>query len=124
MDSFGSHGVYENSDTRLIPIRNQIFLDVFNGSLEMKQRKEKLIKAAGGITDRGFIALLEKTIATHADCIILLGVVSSFVDSSANTFISLHNSSTMCVVSVCANDYRDSTGKTVSSHSIPDKLVV
>ena len=123
LDSFGSDGYYKSSDKRLIPVRNQIFLDVFNGSLQMKQREERLIKAAGGVTDKGFIALLEKTIATHADCIVLLGVASSFVDSSAQTYISLHNSSTMCVVSVCARNYGDSAGKKVSSQSIPDKFV-
>jgi len=123
LDSFGSDGYYKSSDPRLIPIRHQIFLDVFNGSLEMKQSEERLIKAAGGITDRGFIAMLEKTIATHANCIILLGTTSSFVDSSANAYVSLHNSSTMCVVSVCANKYSDLTGKIVSSSSIPDNFV-
>ena len=78
--AFGSNGYYNSSsDERFIPIRNQIFTDVFNGSLQMKLREERLIKAAGGITDKGFIALLEKTIATHADCIILLGTTSSLL---------------------------------------------
>ena len=47
---FGSVGYYDStSDKRLIPLRDQIFLDVFNGSLEIKRRKELLIKATDGV---------------------------------------------------------------------------
>ena len=127
LDTFGSQSddYFDHTDKRFITIRDQIFQDVFDGSysLEMEHRDERLLKAAGGIKDRGFIALLEKTIVTHADCIILLGMVSSFVTSSAMTYISLHNSTSMCVVSVCASKYYDPTGKIVSSAHIPEKFV-
>ena len=78
-----------------------------------------LLKAAGGITDRGFIAALEKTISIHADCIILLGRGSSFVRPAASDYISLHDNN-RCVVSICSEDFRDQNGTVVSSHVIPD----
>ena len=123
LGAFGSVGYYDStSDQRLIPIRDQIFLDVFKGSLQVEQRKEMLIKAAGGVTDTGFIALLEKTIATHADCIILLGPLSSFVQSSATDYILLHDTD-KCVVSICSENFYDTNGTVISTSSIPEKFL-
>jgi len=120
MGTYGSRkGYFDPNDKGLIPLRDQILLDVFNGSVTGEQREEMLLNAAGGITDRGFIAALEKTIAVHADCIILLGPFSSFVQSSAADYISLHDSN-RCVVSICSEDFRDQNGTVVSSHTIPD----
>ena len=122
---FGSQSddYFKHDDKWLIPIRDQVLLDTYNGSSQMNQREERLIDAAGGIKDTGFIALLEKTIAAHANCIVLLGVTSSFIDSSAEAYISLHNKDNMCVVSICANAYHNSTGQIVSLNDIPDKFL-
>jgi len=122
MGTFGSDGYYSASDQRLFPLRDQIFSDVFNGSISMKQRDEMLINASGGITDRGYIAILEKTIATHADCIILLGKESSFVTSSALIYYSLHPSNT-CAVSICSEDYYTVNKIRFTTSDIPDKLL-
>ena len=120
MGTYGSRkGYFNPNDKRLIPLRDQILSSVFNGSVTVEQREEMLLSAAGGITDRGFIAALEKTIAVHADCIILLGPLSSFVQSSAADYISLHDNN-RCVVSICSEDFRDQNGTVVSSHTIPD----
>jgi len=122
-------GLYGNSeyfntshDKRLLPLQDQVILDVFNGSLNMEKREKRLIKAAGGIRDKGYITLLEKTIATHADCIVLLGTMSSFVQSSANLYISLHKTN-RCVVSICSESFRDGKGRVVSSPMIPGKVL-
>jgi len=61
------------------------------------KRVEQLIKAAGGITDRGFIAILEKTITTHA---VLLGVLYEHQHTS------LHDNNDM---------FLDAKGKVISS---------
>ena len=123
LGAFGSVGYYDStSDKRLIPLRDQILLDVIRGSLQAEQRKEMLIKAAGGVTDTGFIALLEKTIATHADCIILLGQLSSFVQSSATDYILLHDTD-KCVVSICSENFYDTNGTVISTSSIPEQFL-
>jgi len=126
LDSFGSQSddYFKHDDKLLIPIRNQIILDTYNNSIQQNhQREGRLIDAADGIKDKGFIALLEKTIATYANCIVLLGVYSSFIDSSAEAYISLHNKENMCAVSICANAYQDHTGQIVSLNEIPDKFL-
>ena len=115
MGTYGSIGFYDSStDKTLIPLRDQIMSDIFNGSLLAEQREQRLLRVADGITDRGFIAIVEKTIATHADCIVLLGPITSFVRSSASTYISLHDAK-RCMLSMCAEDYYDQTGNKVSS---------
>ena len=121
--SFGSIGYFDSlHDQRLFPLCEQIFLDVFNGTVLPDQRDSMLIKASGGITDSGFIALLEKTIAVHADCVILLGKFSSFIQSSASMYLSLHNTD-RCIVSICSEKFYDSKRKLISTSTIPNKFL-
>ena len=122
LGTLGSDGYFSPDDKRLFPLREQIFIDVFNGSIQMKQREEMLINAAGGISDRGFIAVLEKTIATRADCIILLGKISSFVDSSASVYFSLHPSNA-CAVSICSEKFSNDNRTEFTTTDIPDKFL-
>jgi len=120
---FGSVGYFDSiHDQRLFPLHKKILLDVFNGTVLSDQRDSMLIKAASGITDSGFIALLEKTIAVHANCIILLGKFSSFIQSSALQYISLHDTN-RCIVSICSEQFRDSKGKVTSISAIPDRIL-
>jgi len=123
LGTFGSDGYFTPEDRRLFPLRDQIFLDVFNGSILMKEREEMLINAAGGISDRGFIAILEKTIATRADCIILLGKSSSFVESSASLYFSLHPSNT-CAVSICSENFYNVHKTESTTNDIPDRFLL
>ena len=120
MGLFGSINYVK--DKRLVPLQKQIFLDVFNGSLQVNEREEHLIKAANGTTDRGVIALLEKVIATNADCIILLGQHSTFVQSAGKLYASIHQTNS-CIVSICFEPVYDNKKRLISSHSIPDHFL-
>jgi len=122
LGTFGSDGYYSINDKAMFPIRDQILLDVFQGSIQMKQRDEMLISAAAGIEDRGFIAILEKTIAINADCIVLLGRDSSFVQTSARGYYLLHPTNP-CVVSICSEKFADTNGTVFSFDTIPDKFL-
>ena len=117
MGTFGSKAYATRQTKRLAPLCDQIFLDVFNGSLQTKEREEMLIQAVGGITDRGFIAQLEKMIATNADCIILLGLHSAFIRSSAAQYMSLHETK-RCIVSVCSELVYDSNRHLITTSFI------
>ena len=122
LGTFGSDGYYARDDQRLTPLRDQIFLDVFNGSIQVQQRDRMLIEAADGVTDRGFIAILEKTIALQADCLIVLGTRSSFVVSSASLYFSLHPYNT-CAVSVCSEKLSNIDKTKFTSSDIPDEVL-
>jgi len=97
-------------------------LDVYKGNLNASQREDMLIQASGGIADTGFMAQLEKVIATNADCVILLGPYSQFVNSAATAYMSLHQTN-RCIVSICSGDYHDTNGKVISSHTIEDNFL-
>ena len=120
LGTFGSKKYSEGE--KLTPLKHQIHLDVFNGSLTADQREERLKNAAGGITDRGFIAQLEKVIATNADCIILLGRKSGFVSTSLTLYLTRHPVD-RCVVSICYDDVYNTDHTLLSSHHIPEKFI-
>ena len=88
MGMFGSKNYV--TKYHLAPLQEQIFQDVFNGSLQVNEREWNLINAAGGVTDTGVITQLEKVIATNADCIILLGPHSTFVQSAVKLYSIIH----------------------------------
>ena len=120
MGIFGSIHYVRNK--RLAPLQKQIFLDVFNGSVQVNEREETLINATNGIADRGLIAQLEKVIATNADCIILLGPRSTFIRSSGSLYISQHINSNKCVVSICAENV-EYQNNIISSSTIPNSFI-
>ena len=107
----------------LASLQEQIFLDVFNGSLQVNEQEENLRKATNGTTDRGVITRLEKVIATNGDCIILLEPHYTFVRSSSYMYISNHRTK-KCIVSICAEKVYDvDHRKLISSDSIPNKFI-
>ena len=120
MGLFGSKNYVTRN--QLTSLQEQIFLDVFNGSLQVEEREKNLIKAANGTTDRGIIAQLEKVIATNANCIILLGPHSTFVQSSSFLYISQHHAK-RCIISICADQVYDNHHKLISSNIIPSKFI-
>ena len=120
MGLFGSKNYVTRN--QLTSLQEQIFLDVFNGSLQVEEREKNLIKAANGTADRGIIAQLEKVIATNADCIILLGPHSTFVQSSSFLYISQHHTK-RCIISICADQVYDNHHKLISSNIIPSKFI-
>jgi len=79
------------------------------------------VKIVKGTTDSGVIAQLEKVIATHADCIILLGPHSTFARSSSFLYISNHHNK-KCIVSICAEKFYDNE-HLISSNDIPSNFI-
>ena len=121
MGRFGSKN-YVTSN-QLTDLQEQIFLDVFNGGLQVKEREQNLINATGGVTDTGVIAELERVIATNADCIILLGPHSTFIQSAASSYSMIHKAN-RCIISVCSEPVYDDHKRMISSHVIPDQFLL
>ena len=121
LGTFGSKRY--SKDNRSTTLKNQIHSEVYiyNGTLTADQREERLKNAAGGINDCGFIAQLEKVIATNADCIILLGRKSGFVSTSLTLYLKQHPVN-KCVISVCYNNVYNADRTLLSSHHIAEKL--
>ena len=120
MGRFGSKNYVARN--QLTDLQEQIFLDVFNGSLQVNEREQNLINATGGVTDTGVIAELERVIANNADCIILLGSHSTFIRSAASSYSMIHQTN-RCIISVCSEPVYDDHKKLISLHVIPDQFL-
>lgn len=110
---FGSH-VMQSSDavTRLTAngedsmesisslVENTI-RHLYKSRFTLKSWENTFIEATGGITEMGYIAMLQRTIATEADCLILMGG-GSFQQVAAHQYMKNHpNPSSQCVYKVC-----------------------
>ena len=78
--------------------------DLYNGKYTIKTWEDTFVEASGGIEERGYIAMLQRNIATEADCLILMGG-GSFQQVAAFQYIKNHpDPSTRCLHTVCTVD--------------------
>ena len=74
---------------------------LFNGEWNIKDWEKSFIKAAGGVEDKGYIAALQRTLASRADCLVMIGG-GSFQDLAMKNYIRNHpNLEDQCIHSVC-----------------------
>ena len=85
--------------------------DLYNGKYTIKTWEDTFVEASGGIEERGYIAMLQRNIATEADCLILMGG-GSFQQVAAFQYIKNHpDPSTRCLHTVCvAESFSKSIG--------------
>lgn len=78
---------------------------VFKGQFKsLHEWEESFIKATGGITERGYISMLQRDIATKADCLILMGG-GSYQQVAVQQYIANHpDPSRQCIHAVCVSD--------------------
>ena len=77
---------------------------LYNGEWTMSSWEQSFVKATGGIVERGYIAMLQRSIATHSDCLILMGG-GSFQQVAAYQYMKHHQGqSKPCLYSVCATE--------------------
>ena len=73
----------------------------FDSIIVVSQPVEVWTMAARGITNSGYIAALQRTLASWADCLVLLGG-GNFLDLALNDYLSNHpNKEQQCVCVVC-----------------------
>ena len=77
---------------------------LYNGEWTMTSWEQSFVKATSGIVERGYIAMLQRSIATHSDCLILMGG-GSFQQVAAYQYMKHHQGqSKPCLYSVCATE--------------------
>ena len=80
---------------------------LYKSRFTLKSWEDTFIEASGGITEMGYIAMLQRTIATEADCLILMGG-GSFQQVAAYQYMKNHpNPSSQCVYKVCVTQSFD-----------------
>ena len=74
---------------------------IYNGKFTLKSWEHTFVEASGGITEMGYIAMLQRNIAIEADCLILMGG-GSFQQVAAHQYINKHpNHSSQCLHTIC-----------------------
>ena len=121
---FGSHGMQtpnvvsrltshgEDTEETIAYIADNTIKYVYNGTLSRETWEETFVESSGGITDTGYIAMLQRNIATEADCLILMGG-GSFQQVAAYQYIQNHHNVTSnnCFHTVCVTSSFDNTFK-------------
>ena len=74
---FGDRTAYKLNDNDSAKLLQQL-LQVLYGNKTIDVYQNEFIKAANGVEDRGYLATMQKTIAEHAKCLIMMGGYSTF----------------------------------------------
>ena len=105
MQNFGavsrlaSHG--DDSVRAISYLAKKTIDHIYKGRFTLKTWEDTFVKASGGITEMGYIATLQRNIATQADCLILMGG-GYYQQVAAYQYIQNHpEPSTHCLHAVC-----------------------
>ena len=103
MDVGGEYGTGTSKDKSL---RGNVedysiktFESLYNNAWSVSEWEKSFVKAAGGVTDRGYIAALQRVLASRADCLVLVGG-GDFQAMAVLDFMQYHNSKE-CIHVVC-----------------------
>ena len=77
---------------------------LLNHQMSLERWERSFVEAAGGVTNRGYIAALQRVIASRADCLVLMGG-GSFQDLALQDYMYFHeNRDEWCIHIICATD--------------------
>lgn len=78
-----------------------LFKHVYNATVTLENWEATFINATGGISERGYIAMIQRNIASQADCLILMGG-GSFLQVAGFQYLSnKKNTKSTCLHTVC-----------------------
>ena len=86
-----------------IELINNHLSSVYNGEWNITSWEENFIRAAGGIDDSSYIAALQWTLASKAECLILVGG-GKFQELTLRKYMSLHDIANWCIYMYCIED--------------------
>ncbi len=95
---FGTTGIAEERMYRIIHDTLQYLSD---GQWSVEEWEESFVNITGGITDRGYIAMLQQSMAAHSDCLVLVGG-GGYQEVTARQYI--NNRGHTCLHTVCMPD--------------------
>lgn len=103
---FGS-GSWEtnNSNRHLLEDVRDTVVALLNRTVSFQTWEDRFVEASGGIEDRGYIAALQRTIASRADCLVLVGG-GHFIKLALHEYLLRHpDPQSWCIHYVCVDDF-------------------
>ena len=96
-------------DVDALTEKSKLLLEtLFDGKLTFEEWEESFTKAARGVEHSGYIAALQRTLASRAKCLVLVGG-GSFQDLALKDYLRKHpNKEDQCVHHVCFKNERNS----------------
>lgn len=92
-----------NSIGNITAAVESVFKHIYNGSLTLSNWEKTFTESTGGITERGYIAMLQQSLASQSDCLILMGG-GSFQQVAGYQYLSAHSHQPLCIYTVCVSD--------------------
>lgn len=88
---FGTQSISKKNDSKkLLATSSEVLTSLYDNKWSVGEWEDSFIQAAGGITDTGYIAALQRTIASRADCLALMGG-GSFQSLAVIDYIKYHD---------------------------------
>ena len=103
LDIGGKYGTDSFHSERVENLTKKVLEDhlYHNTSWSIAEWENSFIKATGGITERGYVAALQRLLASRADCMILLGG-GDFQAFAVTDYLEYHKIGKKCVHVVCS----------------------
>lgn len=94
-----AHG--DDSMESINSIAENTIKHIYNRRFTLKTWENTFVETSGGITEMGYISIIQRNIATEADCLILMGG-GSFQQVAAYHYLKKHpDSSSRCLHTIC-----------------------
>ena len=96
------------SDTQYI---SELLASVYDGRWSMKEWESSFIEATGGIDESSYIAALQRTLASKAECLVLVGG-GMFQELTMRKYMESHDKEDRCIYMLCLkNDINSEIAK-------------
>ena len=90
---------------------SELLSSVYNGQWSMKEWENSFIEATGGIVDSSYIAALQRTLASRAECLVLVGG-GMFQELTMRKYLETRNINDRCIHLLCLkNDINSEIAK-------------
>lgn len=92
-----------NSIENITSAVESVFHHIYKGKLTLSNWEKTFTESTGGITERGYIAMLQRNLASQSDCLILMGG-GSFQQVAGYQYLSEHKHQSLCMYTVCVSN--------------------
>ena len=82
---------------------NRLLSSLYDGEWDLQEWENSFIQASGGIEDSSYIAALQRTLASKAECLILVGG-GMFQELTLRKYMESHDQADWCIRFLCIKD--------------------